>query len=554
MVGHFDRDLTGMAAEILREAVQSYGRGDGERWTVGYLGAGNEAKASPSLTASFVAVTGSFPTMTSGLPAMTGAFPSITGAFPVVGNGNAQVHLKKVFRLPRTLPAVRLPPQAELAVLARSAPLMAMLEALARWLWRGGRPVTKEGELSDADADDAARSLGLHLQYLPYLWAYALSVGWLELNDESDDGQTRAVIGRTAWRWADGDDSGTLHVWAAVFAGVLAVTLDVAAAIDAGTSRKLEFEGEGVATAVTLFMARRAGLSRADVSDLVMSGTIGDRPSSRARRAWDGWVGEHGDPASWLLSELAALRAVTVPDTDDGLVSLTPLAQWALREQLQLDGIEIPVLNAASPRMTAAYLVALADGVSRAEFEADAAAWVAARGPDRAARELLAFAAFSAAQPRLAAVKLVRGIGIHAHLAWQEALQRPELRGYARIALSMLSADLPEGSLPVVLNPNPDDLNWVAADLLALACGDEDPDPQQVEEQFSVAVPQGEESWVFGLMSQSSHPEVAQVLTALGRYHPDRRVAKEARHAARAAAKNQMKAHAGRRSARPADR
>jgi hypothetical protein len=83
--------------------------------------------------------------------------------------------------------------------------------------------------------------------------------------------------------------------------------------------------------------------------------------------------------------------------------------------------------------------------------------------------------------------------------------------------------------MPLVLNPGPDDLTWVATDLLALACGNEDPDPRQIAEQFSEAVPRGEESWIFGLMSQGSHPDVAQVLTVLGRYHPDRRVAKEAR-------------------------
>ena len=115
--------------------------------------------------------------------------------------------------------------------------------------------------------------------------------------------------------------------------------------------------------------------------------------------------------------------------------------------------------------------------LSDAEGEAEFASWVGARGPDRAARELLAFAAFSGPQSRLAAVNLVRRIGAAAQLAWRDAMQRPELRGYARIALSMLAADLPESSLPLVLDPDPDDLTWVATDLLALACGDEDPDP-----------------------------------------------------------------------------
>ena len=363
-----DAELTGLAAEILRDAVQVYNRSDIARWAAGHrgeLGLG-------AVTGVFPAVTGDFAAVTSSSPAVTGSFPAITGAFRAVGSGqvpDAQVSLKKVFRLPRKLPAVRLPPSAELAALARSAPLMAVLEALARWLGRDGRLVTKEDELSDADAADAVQWLGVRPQYLPYLWDYALTSGWVELDDEPGSGRRRAVIGQTAWRWADGDNPGALHVWASIFAAVLASTLNVATASDPDASRKLEFQGQGVAMAIILFLARRAGLSRAEVGELVMSGAIGDWPSARTRRAWDSWVRGHGDPARWLVGELAGLRAVYMPETDEGAVELTPLALWALREQLRLDGIEIPLLPAVSQRMTAAGLVALADAVSDAELK-----------------------------------------------------------------------------------------------------------------------------------------------------------------------------------------
>ena len=99
-----------------------------------------------------------------------------------------------------------------------------------------------------------------------------------------------------------------------------------------------------MATAVTLFLARWSGLSGAYVSDLISSGAIGDRPSSPARRAWDGWARGHGDPARWLISEPEALRAID-PLGPDGTIELTPLALWALRERLGLDGIEIPLLK-----------------------------------------------------------------------------------------------------------------------------------------------------------------------------------------------------------------
>ena len=88
------------------------------------------------------------------------------------------------------------------------------------------------------------------------------------------------------------DNSGAPHVWAPIFAAVLASMLDVATASDPDASRKLEFQGQGVAMAMILFLARRAGLSRAEVGELVMSGAIGDWPSARTRRAWDSWYAD----------------------------------------------------------------------------------------------------------------------------------------------------------------------------------------------------------------------------------------------------------------------
>jgi hypothetical protein len=448
------------------------------------------------------------------------------------------VSLKKIFRLPGRLPGVRLPPAAELPAMARSATLMSHLEALASWLGHHGRQVTAADQLSDADAADAARRIGVHTDYLSYLWEYALSAPWLELEDEPDGSRTWAVLGRTAYRWADRDDAGALQVWSVVFASVLARLLEVAASLDPAAARKLNFQGQGVIVAMMLFLARGAELSRTEVSDLIKDGAIGERPGWRARRAWDRWVRAHGDPVLWLLRELTTLHAVTVRDSGDSMVGLTPLALWALRRQLRQEAIEIPVLPATVAQMQAVHLVALADAVGEAEFDAATASWVAARGPDQASRELLAFAAFSGPHSRLAAVNLVRTIGVHAHLAWRDAMQRPELRGYARIALSMMAAHLPESTLPLVLDPDPDDLAWLATDLLALACGDEIPNRQQVAAQFAEAVPPGEESWVFGLMSHSSHPDVVRLLTVLGRHHPDRRLAKDARRAARTAARN----------------
>jgi hypothetical protein len=541
-----DANLTGLAAKILREEVQVFDHEDVVSWlvaasVVGMVSSAQVTGAFPVATGAFPAVSGPASADTGPFPAVTGALAALTESFPTVGHGNANVGagLMKVFKLPRKLPGIRLPSEAQLAALARSAPLMAELEALGRWLGRDGRVVTVGDELY-ADVANAAPRLDARPQYLPYLIDYALTAGWLVLDDEPGSNRTWVKLGETAWRWADGDDSGALHAWAAVFSALLARTLDVAASTNPRASRKLKFQGQGVAAAVTLFLARRSGLSGADVRDLIRNGAIGSRPSARARRAWDGWVRGHGDPARWLISELEALRAIDPPGPD-GTIELTPLALWALREQLRLDGVEIPLLQTAPAQMTAASFVAFADGFSEGDGEAEFAAWVGARGPERAARELLVFAAFSSPQRRLAALRLVRRIGAAAGPAWRDAMQRRELRGYARMALA---GDQPGSTTPRALVPDPEDLARVAADLLALACGDEHPDPRKISAQLSGAIPPGQESWIFGLMSQGSHPDVARVLLVLGRYHPDRRVAKDARRAAQSAARNRVVAQA----------
>jgi hypothetical protein len=528
MPDDFDADLTTLAAEIFRDEVSVYDQGDAERWiSMSPVIAGwSEGLIGDART------TGAFVTATGGFPAVTEALIAVTRASSAVDSPpEAAVTFKKVFRLPDRLPGVRLPAGAELAHVARSAQMLTRLEALVRWVGQRGRLVTATDDLSLMDATQAATSVRVPYHYFPYLWEYALASGWIELCQPTDGRPTVAKAGPTAWRWADGDDTGALHVWAVTFAAVLATTFEVAAAARPQAVRDLRFQGSGVVTAMMLFLGRRTGLTVAEVGDLIKDEVIGRRPRSRARKAWDGWVAEHGHPAHWLLSELADLRAVTAPDGGHEALGLTPIAQWALRVQLRMDGIEIPLLRAvATTEMSAASMVALSEAVTEAQFDLEFAEWLAIRGRDRGTRDLLVFAAFSDSQSRLAAVNLVRRIGSSARDAWRDAMERPELRGYARMALSRSTDDL---------HKHPDDFTWVATDMLAMACGQENPDPEQIAALFGDAVPAGAETWILGLMSQSAHPDVARVLTMLGEYHPERRVARAARKAARLRRKNQ---------------
>jgi hypothetical protein len=561
MAVDFDAKLTNLAAGILRDAVEVYDASSSERmmagfnpvlapWTTGMF-------STLDATSSFQAITGSLPklTLTGSLPAATGngkpdagahggMLKAITGAFSVLQETSPEpvVTLKNVFKLPSKLPGIRLLPEPELAAMARSAPMMDRLDALARWLGRN-RPVTDTDGLTEADAADASRQLRIRRAPLSYLWEYALTAGWFELVDSADQRRTWAEIGQTAWRWTDGDDRGALHVWAAVFAAVTASALEVMASAHPDAARRLNFEGQGVALAVMLFMSRRSGMTTRDVDNLVQDGAIGANPTARLKRAWDAWVRQHGHPASHLLGELSALNAVVLPRAAGGRIELTPLALWALREQFALDKIRVSILPPPSSAMSPAALVALSDAVSDAEFEAAFSIWVRGRDPERAVRELLLYAGSSTPHGRLTAVDLARRIGVPGYPAWQDAMKRPELRGYARVTLSAMAGYLPRSALPPVLEPDPDEMTWLATDLLATACGAEQPDPDEIAAQFAEAVPAGEEEWIFELMARSSHPDVGRVLDVLDAYHPDRRVARNARKAARVRTKNRRPTH-----------
>jgi hypothetical protein len=109
------------------------------------------------------------------------------------------------------------------------------------------------------------------------------------------------------------------------------------------------------------------------------------------------------------------------------------------------------------------------------------------------------------------------------------------MSGYAKITLATLEDDGPAGR-PAGLEPSPADVAWMATDLLVLACDDEYPDPDELVVSFNEAVPAGSEAALFDAMSRGVHPDAVAVLNHVGKYHPDKRVAKAARTAAHKAA------------------
>jgi hypothetical protein len=455
------------------------------------------------------------------------------------------VDFKTAFGLPDRLPPMRLPAEAELAGMARGTPMLGQLRTLAAWLGTG-RAVTENGELVGDDAAEAATALGLGLPDLPvigrirdvprldYLWRLALDAEFIEL----DEDETHAVPGEVAQAWQDGDDDDVLDIWEMLFALVMG-TLDIVAELDPRRSSELDFFGQGAALAVMLFLARPDGLPVAEVSEVIRSSAVDELEPARAAKTWQSWVRAHGDPARLLLDQMVAVGAVQIAGgEDDDLARLTPLGMAAIRTQLADSGVEVPLLP-PTEEMTAADLIAMAAAASEEEFEAETAAWLAHRTTESAARELLSVAAESDPASRVLAVAVVTELGAPAEPAWRDVLGQRELRGYAKATLATLAVDDgdPATDMPPGLELAEDDLAWVLTDALVTdGWGDTDDDveyePAALAKRLSEAIPAGREPAAFEMMARIPHPDAASVLTVIGKYHPDKKIAKAARKSA----------------------
>ena len=450
------------------------------------------------------------------------------------------VDLKEAFGLPDQLAPLRLPMPEDLAAQARHAPLMAQLRRLAWWLG-AGRSVTEDEELASGDAAEAAAELGVDVARLTHLWWLALDAVFVELEED----ETHAIPGESAHAWDEGDEDEVLDLWEMVFALVIGDTLDAAASLDPDRSGELDFSGHGAALAVALFLARPDGLPVAEISQVIRAAATDELPPAQADEDWQSWVQAHGDPAQLLLDLMAELHAIEIADAEDGPVArLTPLGLAAVRTQLVQSGVEIPLLP-DTEHMTAAQLIAMAEGVSEEEFTAEAAAWLSYRTAEAAARELLAVAAAADAASRILAVSVVMTeLGALAEPVWREELGRIELRGYAITALATLSGGDPAADPPPGLEPDVRDLAWMITDALAAEGWDDPGDdtglqPEALAKRLGEAIPAGQELAMFELMARLPHPDAADVLTVIGRRHPDKKIAKLARKSAYKAATRQ---------------
>jgi hypothetical protein len=415
------------------------------------------------------------------------------------------IDLEDAFDLPPVLPPVRLPEEAELAAQARRSALLADLCALA-------------AEVRTTTVHAAAVN--------PVLLRLAEEAELVERDDDD------VAPGEDAG-WLDdlADDTDALDAWEYTFAEVLDTTLEAADDSDPVVAHDLDLEGYGPALVMRLFLSRRDGVRIAELAGALKDAATAGLEADEAGRQWQEWVDAHGDPLRLLLGQLERLGALSVIDD---VARLEPLGVQAVRSKLEADGLLVPVLPAPD-EMTADDLVVVFMHGSDDDFNAELASWTDSRGEEQAARDLLAFAADEGAATRTAVVTIVARLGQAAEPAWREALERVELRCYAKPQLAKLAGLDPEGTdLPAELQPERADLAWLIADTfgpfshfdlgrerfpfdfadLQRVCGFEKPDE------------------VFEAIARLDHPDAEAVLAMIGKHASDKPTAKAARRAA----------------------
>lgn len=433
-----------------------------------------------------------------------------------------EIDLAEAFGLPDRLPPLRLPEDGELAEAARASVLLNHAGRLAAWV--GGKREIADGyDLAPPDAADAAAALGVSAGELAYVWHFAGCAGFLSFHD------TQVTAGPAAGDWPACDDGRALDVWRLAFAEALSYGLFTDVEAEEQAARDLDFDSAGVTLVMMLFLSRTAGVPATELHEILREAATADegRPSG---------AGEPDDPSPVLLRRLRDLGVVEthpaegVPESGSGeeLVRLTPLARWALRIRLEESGVDIPILPPV-PQMTAADLIALADGGGEEEVTAELAAWVDLRGAEAAAGELLRTASTGGAADRLLATALAAQVGAVAEPRWRQALDDPRLRPHAKIVLARFAGTEPPDA-PAGLEPSLDDLAWLLTDAIAATCRGLEPDEVTDELRGSFAAEEKPQE-LLDAMWRLPHPDIVEVLTLVGDHHPDKKIAKSARKA-----------------------
>ncbi|SDK14649.1 hypothetical protein SAMN05421869_11485 [Nonomuraea jiangxiensis] len=409
------------------------------------------------------------------------------------------------------LDTIRLRPDTELAAAARQAPLVAMARDLAVWVG-SGRKVGEDTLLTDAEVTEALAAVGLPkpetdgpiAEAVPQLWnIWNLAVDLEFL--QPGEGNTVAVQDDTA-EWPFDDDEDVLDAW---MLGLHSVDYGDPELDDDDLTMALAGLTRGVLVRLLL-----AGGSR-DLDELAQE--LAEAAADLDELGSDAWEAV-GDPLTPAIDWLTGYGMV---ELRDGTLSLTPLGTEGVVHLVDDADIEVDA-RPAIESMSAHELLALSAELPEEEADAEFAAWMRLREPDKAAEELLEAAAEdeSDALIRVQAASVVGTLGAAAVPAWQAALKQPSLRPYAATHLSQLEVEgAPE--------PTQDDTHWLILDMWTISAG-------LGRSEFVSSLRDIGPDMVNSLLEviwKIPHAHVEELLDLISQVHPDKQVAKAARRA-----------------------
>ncbi|MFD4033213.1 hypothetical protein ACFWVP_22550 [Streptomyces sp. NPDC058637] len=478
-----------------------------------------------------------------------------------------------------SLPPVRLHTEAELARDALAAPLLARAVRLARWAGPGTR-VGAGGELVDAQLPAAAAHLGLTddedgAAYAGEAWRLAVDTGLVDVEDPhdedglgdtaGDDAQGTVTAGENLALLTGGSPQDVLSIWLdgldAVHADATAPAFDDFAdlvdedgsvdfdALDWDPEAEADFL-DGVLGNLYLLTLSDTGPGSGPVPLPALAASVVvpddmaeptdevlEQVSEAMMRLDDQFrlleptgIVEYRPVDESLLIEEGEAATPPVDDEDVtryGLVRLTPLGLYGIRERLLEAGVDAPAVGDLAGKGADALLDGLAhypEDAARAEI----GMWLQRRGTDgaaAAAAELLDAARGAdrgAPLRRLHCQQALALAGPEAEPAVRAVLDDAELGGLARVWLAERgAADVPAPPESMIF--------WLAIDTIAAQL---DAEGDMGELQELVEGLSGQHSGFFDEAWRVEHPATAEVLEAMGRLHSDRKTAKDARKAA----------------------
>ncbi len=457
------------------------------------------------------------------------------------------------------LPPVRLTSEAELARAALSTPLLSRAARLARWAGPDTR-VDAGGGLVDEQLPAAVETLGLSgddaAADASEAWRVAVDAGLVEVVDE-EEGTVRA--GEDLALLTGGSPQDVLALWLAALETVIADAgvpdLDGLvdedgevdfSALDWDPESEAEFL-DGVLGNLYLLTVGEDTPGEAPVplpalaASVIVPSDMGEPTNDVLEQVSDAMMRLDDqfrmlEPVGFvayqpvdeaLMADAEEEPAAPVDDTDVsryGMVRLTPLGLYGMRARLLEAGFDAPAVGDLADKGADVLL----DGTAAfppAAAQAETEQWLARRDPLASARELLAAArGADAGAPlrRLRCQQALSLVGASAEPALREVLDDAELGGLARVWLTEHgAADVPPPSEAMVY--------WLTIDTVAAQLAAEG------NSEELRALVQGlaqQHSGFFAAVWRVEHPATADVLEAMGRLHPDKKVAKEARKAA----------------------